>query len=439
MSEKISRRDFLKLAGLAGGSFALEACVPSVVRSIESDLFDPTTLVDIPKIVDLHQPIPYNIWQFQTDWKGLLPSNWLDEYKSDYFPYFIPPERKEMSDEDVEFYNYSRANLPFKWQIPKEILQTPGLESINPERIDDLVALKSINDPRERFERVLKLMPPVTFEDVFPREAIESGRSGERSQKLWQRLEQVVEINKAMGVYQMAINDTLTNLQQSEPNSSQIESLERKAEKIKDIKMEFNTKFQDPIMLELTARTSNTHLVINKEVWPNSKYIVPGMSPNYCFGFVGRVIDIMSWVNDQPDSSPLVRPSGEGLYTMRNIEGLENERFNIDNFFKDFELHSHERGWVDVTDWNFEGLLTFCEDHYIVALESSDSGPYHSYIMHKVKEYPNLLMRAELYGAAPSGSLYEPVRPGLDEDSYYSSENHLKLYAQRFDGLNFEF
>lgn len=443
----MDRRAFMKLGGLVAASAGiLTGSIPVLSRAPREPAFNqpnPAEFDNIPHIVNVLEPLNHGELEFQVDRLNIFPPDWLQIYKSEYFPYYITAERQEMSDKDKITEGYSRLNLPHRTEIPPGVLNTPALDVIDPETIPELKAIKNIQEPRTRFEAVLKAVSPATYADFFPRDAIQSGFSGIRAKMLWDRLENVSTVHRAMGVYLDALKDFVKN----NPNHSRMEEVIAEMERHQTVKDEFEDHYEKPIMIELGALTSNTHWMVNSQVWPDS-HVTPNTASTYCYGFVGTVIDIMSWMNDEQEMSPVVR-SPSGLYKMRDSSGLESNRFNINNFFTDFKIHSEARGWTDVTHLNFNEILelTGRGGHYLVGLDynynripafrrgthrtrESEREPYHSFILHDTVEFPDKLFLAELYGSPPNGSLYKLV----DNDDFTFSyiQEGVKLYAHKF-------
>lgn len=441
-AKKVSRRDVLKLLAAVVGANALNKTgidkflfgkpTSHEGSGFEADLFDENLVVDIPEIVNLDEPIPDFSWLYLTNWKKRFPKDKLEQYEREArsLPYYEPLGQMTDHPQYREFLEYSREKLPPKRHIPKEILFTPAGGAIKPNEVELLLELKeSEATPKQKFQEVLRLMPPITFEDMFPIDAIGNGRSGERSQKLWQRLEKVSEIIKDLEVFYRAMGYALREAVGKNPNNPGIEALKKASKDVNDKMWNLISEHQNPIVLELVARTSNTHLLLNSKIWPNSEHILKGLIPNNCFGFVARIIDIMSWINDDTHNSPIVG-SSEGAYLMRDAKGLKDDRFSDANFFKYIELHHQEMGWENVTDCSFTELIRKSEGHFFVVLrynvsptETAEPYPEHSYILHTVPEYPNVLMKAVLNGTAPSGSLYEPSCPGVNEENYQSKHD----------------
>jgi len=435
--EKVSRREFFKLvpAFLMIPGLPIFDILDDAYSEQKNDYLAREVIAsgEIPEIVDLNELLPYEPRKF-FDTLAVLPKGWRGEGPSPtdcIFPYTLHDFEK-MTPIQQWWLWYAKHNIPHIYEIPPGVANTPPLKAIIPENIPELQEIKNIYPPDIRFEELLKTVSPATHPDLFPFEDFKvGGKYPERVQRLWQR---IVDIAKITSVVK-TLRDNYENLPKGGGKTEEIQAEIDRLNQI--ISNQIIPKFRDPVMLELTARTSVIHFIPDRRIFPDEKHIPAYNTHSHCYQWVVRIIDLVCWLNNTREKSPVVIKDN-GMYEMRKMPSeSDNQRLNINNFFDWMENESRDNGWIELTGLPYPELLRKAgEGKFIVGLSYWRRGnrPNHSYIMripstgNILNPHPQTLVIAELLGGPPSGDLYLPFNP----DKYDKDNKTERFFAYNY-------
>jgi hypothetical protein len=417
----MSRRDFLKLCTLALGIVTGDSAIRSVNRILEPSLRnDPM----IPEINDLNAPLPLDPELYFQDPLHVLPEGWQNSLKRDepMFGISFTPTTQILQD----WWEYSHKNLPYRKDIPLSILHLPAKQAIIPDTIAELGAIKNTSDPRNRFEEFLRAIAPTTHEICYPYEDIPTGVDGPRAIALLQKYDEVAHALMSL----REIYNRYLNIKYLNSDHPQYQSVLNGIEKIAKLMDQMNFSFRDPLETELYARISNTHLLVDSRIWPQTPDVRPMIGKYYCYGFAARMIHMALWAGNCLKDCPL-RIKGNGVYGIRDI-GTDSD-LTLYNLFRWMSDYSQQFGWIDMSGKSYEDVLQAGKTHFFVVIHiDSADNPGHTWLLRRLSRGegdPEILVRAE-FSSFPYGELYAPVIP---ENWPNASKNpNYRIFAHQF-------